>query len=263
MSFLQPYLTRPAPQTRPYVTLTYAQSLDGKIAGRGNQQLRLSGPSSMILTHYLRSTHEGILVGIGTVLADDPRLTARLPPGEGGEKGGDLNPQPIVLDPSLRTPPTCRLLNAQAFARGEQRKPWIVCGPRPDPERRKALEQAGATILPVVMEEGQGGGEGESRCLSIPAILTCLMDQGLKSIMVEGGAKVIRSFLQASDQVDALIVTIAPTLVGDQGVSAVASRSGQEKRNEPSSLGKGGFEEVKYSVFGQDVVMAAVMGKAE
>lgn len=169
-------------------------------------------------------------MGIGTVLADDPRLTARLPPGEGGEKGGDLNPQPIVLDPSLRTPPTCRLLNAQAFARGEQRKPWIVCGPRPDPERRKALEQAGATILPVVMEEGQGGGEGESRCLSIPAILTCLMDQGLKSIMVEGGAKVIRSFLQASDQVDALIVTIAPTLVGDQGVSAVASRSGQEKR---------------------------------
>ncbi|MCK4899238.1 MAG: RibD family protein, partial [Anaerolineales bacterium] len=79
---------------RPLVTLSYAQSLDGSIAVRRGSPLSLSSPEAMTLTHRLRAAHETILVGIGTVLADNPRLTVRLVEGR--------NPQPIILDSHLR-----------------------------------------------------------------------------------------------------------------------------------------------------------------
>ena len=81
---------------RPFVTLSYAQSLDGSIATAAGQPLRISSPQSMIMTHALRAAHDAILVGINTVLADDPSLTVRLDEGN--------NPQPIVLDSQLRMP---------------------------------------------------------------------------------------------------------------------------------------------------------------
>src|SRR5690606_10285843 len=86
---------------RPFVTLSYAQSLDGSIAIRSGEPLVLSGPESLCFTHHLRSIHDGILVGIGTVLSDDPQLTVRHCEGE--------SPQPIVLDSQLRIPSTARL----------------------------------------------------------------------------------------------------------------------------------------------------------
>jgi len=75
---------------RPLVTLSYAQSLDGCIAARPGQPLAVSGPLSLTLTHQLRAAHDAILVGIGTVLADNPRLTVRLVEGQ--------HPQPVVVD---------------------------------------------------------------------------------------------------------------------------------------------------------------------
>ena len=89
-----------ASDRRPFVTVSYAQSVDGSIAGRNRLPIRLSGPAAMRLTHRLRAVHDAILVGIETVLADDPRLTVRLVAGP--------NPRPIVLDTQLRTPPGCR-----------------------------------------------------------------------------------------------------------------------------------------------------------
>ena len=85
----------------PFVTLSYAQSLDGSIAARRGEALGLSGPESLRLTHRLRSMHDAILVGIGTVLSDNPRLTVRLVNGQ--------NPRPIVVDSRLRIPLNCRL----------------------------------------------------------------------------------------------------------------------------------------------------------
>ena len=87
---------------RPLVTLSYAQSLDGCIAAGPGQRLSLSGPEALMLTHELRAAHAAILVGIGTVLADDPRLTVRLVPGS--------HPQPVVVDSRLRIPDDCYLL---------------------------------------------------------------------------------------------------------------------------------------------------------
>ncbi|KAJ1957451.1 2,5-diamino-6-(ribosylamino)-4(3H)-pyrimidinone 5'-phosphate reductase, partial [Dipsacomyces acuminosporus] len=96
-----------ASDSRPRVTLTFAQSLDGKIA-RPGEQLLLSGARSMEMTHCLRTMHDGIMVGIGTVLCDNPRLSARLVPKD--EQEAVANPQPIVLDTHLRIPTQASLL---------------------------------------------------------------------------------------------------------------------------------------------------------
>ncbi|KAJ1918196.1 2,5-diamino-6-(ribosylamino)-4(3H)-pyrimidinone 5'-phosphate reductase [Mycoemilia scoparia] len=115
---------------RPYVTLTYAQSLDGKLGVEG-YQLLLSGSESYGMTHRLRSNHDGILVGINTVINDNPRLTARL---KVCEKAHQLpsyeNPQPIVLDSKLRIPLDRRLLNPEIPKYGEgipsPKLPWLI-----------------------------------------------------------------------------------------------------------------------------------------
>lgn len=176
---------------RPYVTLTYAQSLDGAIAARPGHPLALSCRESQTMTHVLRANHDAILVGIGTVLADNPSLTVRLVAGK--------NPQPVVLDGRLRFPIFSKLLKQQALC------PWIVTSPEAEGERQKALEQLGARVyrLPA----GDNGG------IEIKTVLEMLGEQGINSVMVEGGAQVITSFLGCR-AVDQVIVTIAPVLVG-------------------------------------------------
>ncbi|MBM2842777.1 MAG: RibD family protein, partial [Anaerolineales bacterium] len=88
---------------RPFITLSYAQSLDGSIALPDGRPLALSSPPSLFRTHALRARHDGVLVGVGTILADDPQLTVRHAAGP--------NPQPIVLDTGLRTPLPARILS--------------------------------------------------------------------------------------------------------------------------------------------------------
>lgn len=180
---------------RPLVTLSYAQSLDGSIADRTDRPLRLSGPQAMAMTHRLRAQHDAILVGIGTVLADDPRLNVRLVEGR--------DPQPVVLDSRLRLPLEANLL-------GGNRRPWIATLPGVDPRKKGQLEQRGARLLILPADE-----HGR---VSLIALMDCLDDLGVNSLMVEGGASVINSFL-AHNLVDRLVLTIAPVLVG--GLRAV------------------------------------------
>mmetsp|Transcript_6431 Transcript_6431/g.15547 ORF Transcript_6431/g.15547 Transcript_6431/m.15547 type:complete len:238 (-) Transcript_6431:392-1105(-) len=123
---------------RPYVTLTYAQSLDGSIAVQRGEPLALSGKESMVMTHHLRAVHEGILVGIGTLLADNPSLTTRFVEGP--------SPRPIVLDSSLRTPLKCKIMLREK----KSQKPLIACSDSLDKggqQRKRELEAAGATII--------------------------------------------------------------------------------------------------------------------
>ena len=108
----------------PFVTLAYAQSLDGSIAAYPGVPLAISGPVSMGITHRLRARHQAILVGIGTVLADDPRLNVRLVPGK--------NPQPVVLDNQLRFPLKARLLQGE-------KKPWIMTSKQASSHKANAL----------------------------------------------------------------------------------------------------------------------------
>ena len=107
---------------RPFVTLCYAQSLDGSLTNRAGEKLQLSGVASTRITHQLRSLHDGILVGIGTVLSDDPQLTVRDWTGE--------SPQPIVLDSQLRMPPAARLCAASG------KRCWVLTSQQPDATAR-------------------------------------------------------------------------------------------------------------------------------
>ena len=181
---------------RPFVTLSYAQSVDGSIAARPGQPLALSGALSMTLTHQLRAAHDAILVGIGTVLVDNPRLTVRLVEGK--------NPQPIVADSRLRLPLSANLLCEHPLS------PWIAAGEPADAGRQQVLEAAGARVLRLPMNA-----RGH---VNLAALLERLGALGIKSVMVEGGARIITSFL-AERLVDHIVLTVAPRLVG--GIRAV------------------------------------------
>jgi 3,4-dihydroxy 2-butanone 4-phosphate synthase/GTP cyclohydrolase II len=176
---------------RPLVTLSYAQSLDGCLAfGRG-QPAGLSGAPSMRMTHRLRSLHDTILVGIGTVLSDDPQLNVRLVEGK--------NPQPVVIDSRLRFPLTARLLKR------EKDLPWIAAGRGADANRIATLERQGARVIPVDLDPTGG--------VLLDDLLVQLYAMGTRSLMVEGGARVITSFL-AARLADLAVVTIAPVYLG-------------------------------------------------
>ncbi|KAJ2760079.1 2,5-diamino-6-(ribosylamino)-4(3H)-pyrimidinone 5'-phosphate reductase, partial [Coemansia nantahalensis] len=172
------------PAARPRVTLTFAQSLDGKIS-RTDRRLLLSGRESAAMTHRLRTMHDAILVGVGTVAFDDPQLTARLLPP--AEAAAAPHPQPVVLDPHLRTPPTARLL-AGLRADPRLRTPWLVAGPSHDRARRAELERCGATIIVV----GDCDDAGRPH---LEAVLEALRSRGVSRLMVEGGARIIQAFL--------------------------------------------------------------------
>ena len=175
---------------RPLVTLTYAQSLDGSIAARPGHPLAISCTESQTFTHSLRAAHDAILVGIGTVLADNPRLSVRLVSGS--------NPQPVLLDSRLRFPSYANLLK-------DGNRPWVMTTASAELSRQQDLEQQGARVFRL--PEGSGGG------IDLPALVAKLGEMGVTSLMVEGGAQVITSFI-SSQLVDQVIVTVAPVLVG-------------------------------------------------
>ncbi|CAK9786040.1 bacterial bifunctional deaminase-reductase [Cutaneotrichosporon oleaginosum] len=204
--------------SRPHVTLTWAQSLDAKIAGPGGKRVMISGPESMLMTHWLRTMHDGILVGVQTIIMDDPRLKIQLVP----QDDLDLHsPVPIILDPKLRTPPTARILsewrehgsNPELTGPKQVRQPWILCEASPDPERVKALEGAGARIRHVDLDKN-----GHIPPTELPNILENI---GLGSVMIEGGSRVLSSFLHAGPRadgsalVDSIVVTVGPMFIGE------------------------------------------------
>lgn len=212
------------PRIHPFVTLSYAQSLDGSIAMRSDEPLAISGPESLKMTHQLRAKHDAILVGIGTVLADDPQLTVRLAEGS--------DPQPIVVDSNLRFPLHAKLLN-------NSRKPWIVTTKKASDSRRIALEAAGVHVL-CLPETANGQ-------VNLHDLLAQLWQSGINSLMVEGGASVISSFV-SSNLVDHLVITIAPILVG--GLNAI-NNVRQDINHGPLRIRDPHFQKL-----GQDIVVS-------
>jgi 3,4-dihydroxy 2-butanone 4-phosphate synthase/GTP cyclohydrolase II len=180
-----------ANQGRPFVTVSYAQSVDGSIATGNRLPIQLSGPEAAVLTHQIRAASDAILIGIGTLLADDPQLTVRLSEGS--------NPQPIILDTHLRTPRSAKLVARPDLS------PWIVNAEDNHSTRVEALRAAGATPLPCVT-----GRDGK---IDLNALMAMLAEMQVNSLMVEGGAKVITSFLH-SRLIDQFIITMSPRLVG-------------------------------------------------
>ena len=180
---------------RPTVVLKFAQTLDGRIAAAGGDSRWISGEKERRLTHAIRSACDGVLVGVGTVLQDDPQLTVRMVEGS--------SPTRIVLDSALRTPPTAALFDSEAPV-------VLVAAPGCDATRAKRLHAAGARIVQVAAAE---------RGVDLRGMLEALLELDLRTILVEGGARVITSFLHMG-VVDRAIVSIAPIVLG-RGIEAV------------------------------------------
>jgi 3,4-dihydroxy 2-butanone 4-phosphate synthase/GTP cyclohydrolase II len=181
------------PGNRPWVTLSFAQSLDGCIAADRSQRLSLSGRSSLELTHRLRTEHDAILIGIGTLLSDNPSLTARYVEGP--------QPRPVILDSRLRTPADAKIFISHPHS------PLIAALETADPRRRAALTMSGAEVIELP-PDGQGR-------VSLVHLLTRLSSIGIRRTMVEGGARVITSFLRQR-LVDEVVITVAPVFIGGQ-----------------------------------------------
>lgn len=174
---------------RPFITLAYAQSLDGSLAAQPGERLALSSPAALTATHRLRAMHDAILVGVDTVVADDPRLDVRLV--EGG------SPQPIILDSTARIPADSFLVQC--------RRPWLATTAAAHPERCANLERLGVGILTL-----PAGADGR---VELGALVVELVRRGVASLMVEGGERVLASFLGAR-LADHLVLTVSPRIVG-------------------------------------------------
>jgi GTP cyclohydrolase II len=185
---------------RPYVVLKYAQTLDGRIATRTGDSKWISGEGERRASHALRAACDAVLVGVGTVIADDPQLTVRLVAG--------ASPIRIVLDSTLRLPADAKILDDGAST-------LLATTERSSVERRRELEARGVGVRVVDAEPPWG--------VSIAATLAFLRESGIQSVLVEGGAAVITSFLRAR-VVDRVVVGIAPTIVG-AGTEAVGDLS--------------------------------------
>ena len=190
---LNPFFLAWATRNRPYVTLKYAMTLDGKLACASRESRWITGAVARSTVHRERARHDAILVGIGTVLADDPRLTARV------EAEEEWHPLRVVLDSLARTPPTAALLRCGGPP------PLIVVGPEAPEHRRRRLEEGGASVRQVARSH-QGH-------LCLPSLLRLLHARPVTSLLVEGGANVQASFLDL-DLFDRLLAFLAPRVVG-------------------------------------------------
>jgi diaminohydroxyphosphoribosylaminopyrimidine deaminase/5-amino-6-(5-phosphoribosylamino)uracil reductase len=181
---------------RPLLTLKLASTLDGRIATRGGESRWITGEAARRAGHAMRGRHDAIMVGVGTVLTDDPELTCRLP---------GFRPVPlvrVVTDSHLRTPLTARLVATAA-----ETPTWIIARDGTDPERRRALSGAGVGLIEV---------DGADAGVDLHQGLRALADRGITRLLVEGGAQLAAALLRA-DLVDRLVWFHAPGVMGGDG----------------------------------------------
>lgn len=249
---LAPYLPS-ASSSRPHLTLTYAVSLDAALSLRPGVQTALSGPQSKAMTHYLRSRHSAILVGVGTAVADDPGLNCRIEGcgGGGGARSRQQQPRPVVLDPSARWALGRDSKVVRLAREGLGLAPFVVVGPDAEvpAEREAALEAVGGRYI----RASYSAEEGEEGRFAWADVLAVLKREGLDSVMVEGGGAVINSLLAAENLplVSSVIVTIAPTWLGKGGVVVSPDRPGGENGTAPAAR----LVDVKWCPLGEDVVL--------
>jgi diaminohydroxyphosphoribosylaminopyrimidine deaminase / 5-amino-6-(5-phosphoribosylamino)uracil reductase len=207
----------------PWVTIKYAQTLDGRIATRTGESQWISGSDSLVYAHELRANHDALLVGVGTVLRDNPRLTVRLVEG--------ANPLRVVVDSRLRTPLDKALLETPGDT-------LLATTAAADPARRAALEALGAQVL-VLPAQADGR-------VDLPALLAALAVRGVRSVLVEGGAEMITALLRQR-LAHRLLVCVAPKVLG-RGVEGVGDL-GISRLDDALT-----FRDARFRVCGADVL---------
>ena len=223
-TFLQEYLPPRShhPSGLPSITLSYATSLDARLSSMPGVQTVLSSPESKAMTHYLRSKHDGILIGVGTAMADDPSLNCRIE-GVGGYGPTGLNgqPRPIIIDPHgrLTVRPDMKVLQVARSGRG--RGPWIIVaeGTRLSENSKRVLKEAGGDYIQIRWQAIPTNAGPGRLFISWYDIFSVLAKEGLKSIMVEGGGVVLSELLQPQYRpiISSVIVTVVPTFLGTGG----------------------------------------------
>jgi 2,5-diamino-6-(ribosylamino)-4(3H)-pyrimidinone 5'-phosphate reductase len=207
-----------------FVTLSYAQSLDGYIAKQG-QRTAISCQESLILTHAIRASRDALLIGVQTCLIDNPSLTARRV-SRGPTNESPRNPIAVVIDTNLNLLPSSKFIENCI----------ILCSLEASDESKELLTQRGARIYRIPRESS-------TNRLDLIAGLKVLYSLGIRSVMVEGGAKIIQEFIRIG-RVDELIVTVAPMILGSGTPSTVDSN--EMKLVTPT-----------WHTFGRDVVLYA------
>lgn len=262
--FLEPYLpprTNAPSRTTPHVTLTYASSLDSRIALAPGLRTVLSGPEAKAMTHYLRYRHEAILIGVRTAIADNPGLNCRLE-GAGGYGGHGVanQPRPIIVDPHARLVihPDMKML--QMAKQGKAKAPWIIIASKtsPHPVAVRTLKAHMGEYIKV----HYGYHPGEPAGFDWASIFGILHNEGIKSVMVEGGGCVIGELLrdQHARLIDSVVVTIAPTFLGKGGLQ-VSPDPRFDTQGQPMATR---LKEVKWQPMGQDdVIMCGKIGGLE
>ena len=181
---------------RPLVTLKLATTLDGKIATASGESQWITGAEARRMAHVLRGRHDAVLAGVGTVMADDPELTCRIP---------GFRPTPVVrvvVDSHLRTPLSSKL------ARGARDAPlWFLVRDGADPVRRQAFEDLGAVVIQT--SSGSAG-------IDLEDGLRALAQAGLTRVLIEGGGQIAASVIRVG-VVDRIAWFHAPGIMGGDG----------------------------------------------
>jgi riboflavin-specific deaminase-like protein len=210
------------------VTVKYAQTLDGRIATRTGQSKWISGEPARRFAHQLRGEHDAIMVGIGTVLADDPQLTVRMVDGR--------DPLRVIADSRLRIP-----LTARVIAGGAARGTIIACGDHADSLRESEIQMLGARVIRIPA--------AEAGVLDLDVLLEVLAGLGVGSVLVEGGSQII-TWLMKKRLFDRLVIAVAPMIVG-LGVDAVGNLGIGDIRDAIR------FSKVETHALGEDVLIDA------
>ena len=185
---------------RPHVTLKLAISADGKVAAAGRRPIAITGAEVRDRVHLMRAQSDAIMVGIGTVLADDPLLTCRLP---GMEKD---SPVRVVLDGDLRLPASSRLVRT-----AREIPVWVIASARAPSANEQALSAAGVVIARIPNRSGQ---------FDMSTVLKLLAERGITRLMVEGGPTLAAS-LVAADLIDEAVLFRSARSVGADGIDAL------------------------------------------
>ena len=212
----------------PLVTLKLAQTLDGKIATITGDSKWISGPSSLRFAHRLRSLHHAVLVGVETIIRDDPRLTVRLVKGK--------NPQKIVVDSRLRIPLGSNVLKGKSAS-----FTIVATTSLSDQGKAKKIRSAGTEVWHVKKDR--------SDHVDLQCLLKELGKTDVRSVLVEGGSRVLTSFLKRR-LADYLVVFIAPKITG-KGTNSLERIAPQQLKSLMSA------SSLRYFRSGDDVILTA------
>jgi diaminohydroxyphosphoribosylaminopyrimidine deaminase/5-amino-6-(5-phosphoribosylamino)uracil reductase len=216
----------------PFVTAKFAISLDGKIATRSGDSRWISGEAARKQVHNLRYTTDCIMVGVNTIVVDDPRLTARSCGGRGGKTR--VQPLRVIVDSKGRTPLTARVFS-------EPGKTLLASAKSAKPEEKGAYAQVGAELLELPSAEGW---------VDLEKLLEVLGQREITSVLVEGGGILLGSLFDRG-LVDKVVTFIAPIIIGGKEAKTAVAGNGVDKVVDSLKL-----ERVSVDRYGEDLMVS-------